>query len=182
MDDAGRERLHQRLLNVAYLMLGDRDAAEDVAQETLLRGIERFHQFRGDGEIFSWACAIAINLCRARRLAQRKSPRAVDPAALDGARLKSPAHGPVSNAILLETHQRAASAVRGLSPILRETFILRFIEDLPFRDIAAITGVSEGAARLRARRAKMSLQSHLTGLLDPEVRRRLEDRSAPSPA
>jgi RNA polymerase sigma-70 factor, ECF subfamily len=177
VDDVDRERLHRRILNVAYLMLGDRDAADDVAQETLLRTIERFYQFRNEGDLFSWGCSIAINLCRARRLAARKSP-----GSLDGSRLRSPSHGPVSNVIILETHERAASAVRGLAPILRETFILRFVEDLPFRDIAAITGVSEGAARLRARRAKLSLQSHLADLLEPEVRRRLEERPTSSRA
>ncbi|HEX7899553.1 MAG TPA: RNA polymerase sigma factor [Planctomycetota bacterium] len=177
MDDAARERLQQRILNVAFLMLGDREAAEDVAQETLLRTVERHAQFRGDGSLFAWACSIAINLCRARRLADRKAPRAVDPARLDG---KSPAHGPVSNAIILETHQRAASAVRGLSPILREAFVLRFIEDLPFQDIAEITGVSEGAARLRARRARLSLQSHLADLLEPAVRGRLDVQPTPA--
>ena len=179
MDDAARERLQQRILNVAFLMLADREAAEDVAQETLLRTVERHAQFRGDGTLFAWACSIAINLCRARRLAARKGPKAVDPAVLDGSRLKSSAHGPVSNAIILETHQRAASAVRGLAPILREAFILRFIEDLPFHDIAEITGVSDGAARLRARRARLSLRAHLAALLEPRVRRRLD---APAPA
>ena len=99
---------------------------------------------------------------------------------LNATRRRSPGHGPVSNVIILETHERAASAVRGLPPILRETFILRFMEDLPFSDIAEITGVSEGAARLRARRARLSLQSHLAGLLEPEVRRRLEPESSPS--
>ena len=174
MDAEARARLEERILKIAFLMLGDREAARDISQETLLRTVERHAQFRGEGSVFAWACAIAINLCRARRLADRKGPKAVDPRALTYGRQRSPGHGPISNVILHESHERAASAVRGLAPILREAFILRFMEDLPFRDVAEITGVSEGAARLRARRARLALQSHLEGLLEPEVRRRLE--------
>lgn len=178
MRDEERDRLYQRLFQVAFLMLNRPEAAEDVAQETILRSLDRAEQYRGEGEFFSWACAIAVNLCRARRIAERRGPKAVDPAALV---IRSAARGPVSNAILLETHQRAAAALRRLAPALRETFILRFIEDLPFKDIAAITGTSSVAVRLRARRARIALRENLASFFEPEVRRRLEsDASVPA--
>ena len=180
MRDDERERLLQRVFQMAYLMLGRREAAEDVAQETILRVLDRGSQFRGEGEFGAWAWAIAVNLCRARRIADRNRPKAVDPAVLSEARVKS--HGPVSNAILLETHERAEAALRRLTPALRETFVLHYIEELSYKDIAAITGVSEFAARLRARRARLALQADLWSFFEPEVRSRLERDASTAPA
>ncbi len=155
------------------MLLGKREAAEEVVQETLLRTLEKASQFRGEGDRYPWACAIAINLCRARKISELRRPKAVDPLVLNESPQKSPARGPISNAILLESHQRAAAALRKLAAPMREAFILHFIEDLPYQDVARITGVSEGAARLRVHRAKQILQAGLASFFEPEVRRRM---------
>lgn len=167
-----RDVLYQRVFNIAYLLTGQREAAEDVAQETVLRTLDHAKEFRGEGDHAAWARAIAINLCRARRVAERKAPKAVDPTVLESAR--GPGRGPISNAILLETQQRAAAALRGLPLQIREAFILHFVEDLPFKEVARLTGATEMAVRLRARRARLALRENLASFFEPEVRRRLE--------
>ncbi len=179
--DVDLERLPERIFRLSFMLTGSREAAEEVAQETLLRALEKASQFRGDGDRFSWACSIAINLCRARRRAEFRRPKAVDPRALNGSAPKSPLRGPISNAILLESYARAAAALRKLAAPMRVAFVLHFIEDLAYQDVARITGVSEGAARLRVHRAKQILQTDLASFFEPEVRRRMA-RGPASPA
>jgi RNA polymerase sigma-70 factor (ECF subfamily) len=167
--------LQQRIFQVAFMILGDRTSSEDVAQETIARVVEHRDSYRGEGDFFAWACAIAVNLCRGKRKAEKRQARFVEHRALERTPLPSPGHGPATSVVLHESHERAAVAVRSLSPLLRDVFILHYIEGLPYADIARILDITAGAARLRARRARESLKSNLAGMLSPEVYRRLEE-------
>ena len=173
--------LQQRLFHVAYLILGDRPSSEDVAQETLARIVQHRESYRGDGDFFAWACAIAVNLCRGKRKSDRKRPTLMDQRHLERADVVSPHHGPATSVVLHETHERAAVAVRALSPLLREVFILHYIEGLPYSSVASIVGTSEGAARLRAKRARESLRTNLASMLAPEVHQAIQAEAAAPP-
>ena len=167
--------LQQRIFQVAFMILGDRTSSEDVAQETIARVVEHRDEYRGEGDFFAWACAIAVNLCRGKRKAEKRQARFIEQRTLERTPLPSPAHGPATSVVLHESHERAAVAVRSLSPLLRDVFILHYIEGLPYADISRILDISAGAARLRARRAREALKANLAGMLSPEVHRRLEE-------
>jgi RNA polymerase sigma-70 factor, ECF subfamily len=179
--DAPLEELRTRLYKIAHMMLGESAAAEDVAQETLARAIEHVGTFRG-GDFFAWVCTIAINLSRARRRAAQRGPVSMDPAALERHRVASAQPGPATRIIRNEAHERAAVAMERLPELLREAFILHYIEDLPYEAISSILGISVGAARLRALRARRALQADFLRFLEPEVRSRLERGPEPPPA
>jgi RNA polymerase sigma-70 factor (ECF subfamily) len=179
--DAPLEELHVRLYKIAHMMLGEASAAEDVAQETIARAIEHVGSFHG-GDFFAWVCTIAINLCRARRRADRRGPVSMDPSSLESRRLPSPQPGPATRILRREAHERAALALDRLPELLREAFVLHFIEDLPYEAIAEILGVSVVAARLRAMRARKALQAEFLPFLEPEVRSRLGCPPEPPPA
>jgi RNA polymerase sigma-70 factor (ECF subfamily) len=176
-DTAVRQRdleltqLQQRLFQLAYMILADRAASEDVAQESVARVMQHRESWRGEGDFFAWACAIAVNLCRGKRKADRKRATLLDQRRLERADVASPTHGPATSVVLHESHQRAAVAVRALSPLLREVFILHYIEGLPYASVSEILGISSGAARLRAKRARESLRESLSSMLAPDVHR-----------
>lgn len=172
--DSELTSLQQRIFQVAYMILGDRTSSEDVAQETISRVMQHRDEYRGEGDFFAWACAIAVNLCRGKRKAEKRQARFLEQKVLEQAELRSTAHGPATSVVLHESHERAAVAVRSLSPLLRDVFILHYIEGMPYADIARILDISAGAARLRARRAREALKANLAGMLSPEVHRRLE--------
>ena len=165
--------LQQRLFQVAYMILADRPASEDVAQEAVARVMQHRDSYRGDGDFFAWACAIAVNLCRVKMKRDRKHATLMDHRHLESADVTSPRHGPATSVVMHESHERAAVAVRSLSPVLREVFILHYLEGLPYSSIATILAITPGAARLRAKRARESLRANLAPMLAPEVRRRL---------
>lgn len=169
--------LQQRLFQVAYMILADRAASEDVAQESIARIMQHRESWRGEGDFFAWACAIAVNLCRGKRKADRRRPTLVDQRRLEHADVASPCHGPATSVVLHESHERAAVAVRALSPLLREVFILHYIEGLPYSSVSDILGITAGAARLRAKRARESLRENLASFLAPEVHRAVREES-----
>jgi len=102
----------------------------------------------------------------------------MDQRVLEQTDLASPRHGPATSVVLHESHERAAVAVRALSPLLREVFILHYLEGLPYSSVAEILGTTAGAARLRAKRARESLRAHLLPMLGPEVTQALQADAA----
>ena len=178
--DGELTELQQRLFQVAFMILADRPASEDVAQEAVARIMQHRDSYRGDGDFFAWACAIAVNLCRGKMKRDRKHATLMDQRHLESTPVASPGHGPLTSMVIHESHERAAVAMRSLSPLLREVFILHYLENLPYSTIAHILGITPGAARLRAKRARESLRANLAPMLAPDVRRRLEaDGSEP---
>jgi RNA polymerase sigma-70 factor (ECF subfamily) len=119
-----------------------------------------------------------VNLCRGKRKADRHRPALMDQRILEQSDLTSPRHGPATSVVLHESHERAAVAVRALSPLLREVFILHYIEGLPYAGVADILGITSGAARLRAKRARESLRAHLLPMLPVEVNQALREEAA----
>lgn len=179
--DAEMLALQQRLFQVAYMILADKNASEDVAQEAIARVVQHRDEYRGEGDFFAWACAIAVNLCRAKRKGDRRAPTLVDQRNLEQGGFASPRHGPATSVVLHESHERASVAVRALSPLLREVFILHYIEGIPYGSIAAILGISEGAARLRAKRARESLRANLSSMLSPDIHKAMKDEDDAPP-
>lgn len=170
--------LQERLFKVAYMILADRAASEDVAQEAVARVVQHRGSYRGEGDFFAWACAIAVNLCRGKRKADRHRPTLMDQRILEQSDLMSPRHGPATSVALHESHERAAVAVKSLSPLLREVFILHYLEGLPYSSVAEILNISAGAARLRAKRARESLRDHLRPMLTAEANQALQADAA----
>jgi len=115
-----------------------RAEADDCFQETFIAALRAYPRVRPDSNLRAWALTIAqrkaIDSHRAR--ARRALPHP-DPAAVDG-RHTDP----------VETRDQALwEAVRGLPARQRSAVTLRFVADLPHRDIARAIGCSEEAAR-----------------------------------
>jgi RNA polymerase sigma-70 factor (ECF subfamily) len=67
-------RTHQRMIHsLTYRMTGSMADAEDLAQETFIRGFEQIHTYQGKAKFSSWLYRIAINACLNWR--QRESRR-----------------------------------------------------------------------------------------------------------
>jgi RNA polymerase sigma-70 factor (ECF subfamily) len=172
--------LLQRMFQVAYMMVGDSSVSEELAQEAIARVVEHRDQFRGEGDWSGWAYSIVVNLCRKRTREKRRQLTVTDPALLERTIPAQPRHGPSTSVILHETYERAAVAVQALSPVLREVFVLHYVEGQSYAEVANIVGISPGAARLRSRRARESLKTSLSSFLSPGIHQALQAESCPS--
>ncbi len=73
------------IFRVAYRMLGDRAEAEDITQETFLRAWKALPDWQPRAKFSTWACTVALNLCRDRLrkkkpLLMERLPESVDSA------------------------------------------------------------------------------------------------------
>jgi RNA polymerase sigma-70 factor (ECF subfamily) len=160
-------RLHwPRVFRFALAALRDRDAAETVAQDCFVRAHRARSTFRGDSSVQTWLMRIAVNLvrdaARNRRLQFWKHLRdtSLAPDAVSDW-LPDPEASPESKALLKEHIQIAWTAAAALSAKQRIVFLLRFVEDMDLLEIAAATGMSEGAVKVHLFRAVHSVRKKI---------------------
>jgi RNA polymerase sigma-70 factor (ECF subfamily) len=133
-------------------MTGNRHDADEMTQETFLRALTRWNSFTIGTNVRAWLLRIASNLVldEARRRKRRPAVPASD-------ELPGRSDEPGTS---LETREQAAlvrAALEGLSETTRLVFHLRVTEELSFREIGAMAGVSEEAARWHMHQARTKL-------------------------
>ena len=160
-------RHEQRVFRLLLRMMGSREEAEDVAQETFLSLHRNGHRFRAEARFSTFVYRVAANaaLNRRRTLGRtrdRISKLQVRHAAGDD--LPQAPRDPEDAAVGAETSARVQEALDRLSPSLRFPVVLYDIEGLPYGEIARILGVAEGTVKSRIHRARQALRSELRGL------------------
>ena len=136
------------LLRVAVLLCGgDRAAAEDLVQQTLVRVARRW----GDGASQAPEAYARVVLVNLSRDAARRAGRRVVEVAWDGAELASPLHADHADAVAVRDEVIAALGL--LHEHQREVLVLRFYADLSVADTAAAIGASEGTVKSTTSRA-----------------------------
>jgi RNA polymerase sigma-70 factor (ECF subfamily) len=137
--------------------LGEREAAEEVVQDTFVRAFSSLDSFRGESSLRTWLFTIARRLVVDRRRAAR---RRRDVHTLDEADAASEFTA-LDGLIADEAEQRVREAVERLSPTQREVFLLRVNEGMAYRDIAEVVGTTEGAARVHYHNALRTVKESL---------------------
>ncbi len=129
-------RRHQAsIYNVCYRMLGERSAAEDLAQEACIRAFERLDRFDASRPFGPWIRRVAANLCL-NHLEQRAPPsQALDDETPDGA-----AQDPAAAMEQAETAASLRAALLALPPRYRAAVELRHFQGLSYAEMAATMG------------------------------------------
>jgi RNA polymerase sigma-70 factor (ECF subfamily) len=133
--------------------------AQDVAQEAMLRALRYFHAFRGE-EARPWLLRIVRNTwhdVRTRRGADQPL-EVVENQAAEGP-------DPEQSALAGDRRRHVAAALAALPPDLREILVLREIEDLSYKEIAAVLDLPIGTVMSRLARGRERLAADLRGRL-----------------
>ncbi len=156
--------------NLARWLTGDAQDADDVVQDACLRAFRLFGGFRG-GDGRPWLLAIVRNTwfseCTRRRQA-RTQPWQDDADQLPADDLAAYGADPAVLLARADDARRMQAALARLSVAYREVLVLRELEDLPYRDIAAIIDVPVGTVMSRLARARQQLARLLTEGDTPE--------------
>ncbi len=157
------------LFNFAVRQLRIQPLAEDVVQETFVRVVQNAADFKHEARFTTWVYTITRNLCidQLRKRALRKHP-SLDQASGEegdgptlGEQTADPRASVEREATGTELKERIARAVDTLPDEQREVFLMREVANLPFKEIADITGVSENTVKSRMRYALERLQEAL---------------------
>ncbi len=159
-DDAAYGRLVQAfegpVYNLCYRMLGDGQEAEDAAQETFLRAYRHFDRYDPNRKFINWLLSIASNHCvdrlRKRRLTwvPLESLKLWDPP-------RSDAGTPEPSLTQQEMEADVSELLEKLGAKDRAAIVLRYWNDLSYREIAQTLGLTESAVKSRLHRARQNL-------------------------
>lgn len=163
-----------RIFGLVYRMLGNRQEAEDVAQEVFISVYRAIGNYRGEGKLYTWLYRIASNTTknRLKYLKGRNFFRASDidetPAAHVAGRDGGPVHslqaqvpGPEATVQGNRLEQAIQIELGNLEPEHRLLIVLRDIQGLTYQDIINITGLAEGTVKSRLHRARVALKKRL---------------------
>jgi len=158
-----------RVFRFVLSSIRDRDAAETLTQDCFMKAYRARDRFRGDSSVITWLMRIAVNLVRDygrnRRLQfwkwVRTSP--VDTATI-GDWIPDRGVSPEARAVLGNQIDAVWKATTNLSDRQRTVFVLRFVDDMDLLEIAAATGLTEGAVKVHLFRALQSIRKRIGSL------------------
>lgn len=166
------------LYRCAYRLLGNKPDAEDAVQDALLAAFQHLNQFRGEAQLSTWLTAIVINCAR---MQVRKRSRYTH-VSLDS-RIREDQEYPLSDTLVDhrpnqdECHKAWANArliesAARLSPTLRRTFHLRYVDHLSVCETARVLGVPIGTVKAQTARARAKVLKSIRGVLHTGSRSR----------
>lgn len=166
---------YQRVYNVIYRLIEDREEAADLTQDTFVNACRAYGNFRHESQVYTWLYRIAVNLTK-NRLEKRGRQKIAEGVSLD-APLESqdeplflqfeddssaPEHIVQNNelkSILIEQVSR-------LKPDHKEVIVLRDYQGLSYEEIAEVLGCSLQAVKSRLFRARSVLRERLAAYLE----------------
>ena len=152
-------------MNLARWLLRNREDAEDVVQEAMLRAYRFFEQFRG-GDARAWLLQIVRNSCYT--WIQKRRPAELV-AEFDEQLHPSPGPDPEKIAVQASDKELLTCALETLPPRAREVLVLRELEGCSYKEIAEITGVPMGTVMSTLSRARERLQRAVSGAAAKEA-------------
>lgn len=164
-----------RLVRLCAYLSGDREVAEDLAQETLLEAWRHAYKLREPSGYMAWLSAIARNVClrharrHGRELAHTALPTAEEVDALPDVEQQA---ADFDLEIELERDELARLLDRALALLptdTRQVLIARYVQETPVTEVAEQMGLSEGAVTMRLQRGKLALRRVLTNDLQQEA-------------
>jgi len=138
----------------AFHMLGNREDAQEALQDSFVRAYRALGSCREPERFGAWLFRIVVNRCRTVRRRILRHRR------FDGDLTEDvPSKGARPDAF--EWRDEIARALERLRPHYREAFLLRYVEELDYGEMARLTGVKEPALRMRVKRAGDQLRDLL---------------------
>jgi RNA polymerase sigma-70 factor (ECF subfamily) len=155
-------RYQKRIYFVAYRMVKNHDAADDVAQETFINAYSAIKSFKLGHSLYTWLYRICMNLS----INYLKRQKFVIPESHfdeESKPLEKAAAGSDPGELLesKELESRIEKAVDSLPPKYKAVLVLRIYEDLSYQEIAQTLKISIGTVMSRLFRARERMQEML---------------------
>jgi len=155
------DRYHARLLNFIHRMIGDRERAEDLVQETFVRVYRHLHRYDQNRKFSTWAYTIAGNLAKNELRNRSRNPLVLfqtikknwdaDHRPLEW---EDNRYRPDDLYRKRDLKDKVDRAVSELPEHHRVVFVLRELEGKTYEEISDITGVNLGTVKSRLNRAR----------------------------
>lgn len=158
-------RHQQRVYSLCLRVLGDADAAADVAQDTFVTVLRKLDGFRGDAAFTTWLHRVTVNACYDELRRKKRRPM-LHVVADDG-----PQHEPgppiLDHADEVAGTRDAAAALASIPEEFRMALVLADVQDMAYDRIAQVLDVPVGTVKSRVHRGRLALAAAMG--IDPAV-------------
>ena len=179
-DDAAFDGLIEmysaKLYKVAYALLGSRQDAEEVVQDTFLRAYRALQAFRGESSLETWLHRITLNLARNKYQWNHRRGSSLnvslsagdDPGGESGTENEQDVPDRrMEPDLVLEQNEIGTNIMKALNSLpdnLRETMLLRHVNDMPYEQIAQKLDCKVGTVKSRLSRGREMLRDYLAAV------------------
>jgi RNA polymerase sigma-70 factor (ECF subfamily) len=163
---------HARLSHYSFLMCGQREDAEEVAQETLIKVFESIDELRDPGRLKAWVFRIAKNECLMKRRKSAFAPKTE--LSLDELRPRADGEGHMAGIeiadwdslpdnLLLDSELQSAlmTSIQQLPETYRSVVLLRDVEGLSTNETAEVLELTPDTVKTRLHRGRLALRQYM---------------------
>jgi RNA polymerase sigma-70 factor (ECF subfamily) len=161
------QRYHRRIYNICYRFTGSGTDADDLTQEVFIKMYRTLNRYDVErGAFMTWVTTVTRNLLvdHFRKTRQERVTDSLDTPQSEqddamplGDRIPDKGPSPDTRVQSREAREAVHLALQKLSPELRETVILRDLQDMDYREIATVLRVPEGTVKSRINRGRAEL-------------------------
>jgi RNA polymerase sigma-70 factor (ECF subfamily) len=159
------DRYSSCVAGTLYYLVGDRDDAEDLAQEVFIRAYRGLDGFQGAASFRTWLYRIVHNVGASHFAYRRAKKRTAHVMSLEAAELSDAVPGggcePAQRVMNGELKAAIETAIQELPADMREFVVLRDVEERPYEEISEIAGAPLGTVKSRIHRARLLLREKL---------------------
>jgi len=164
------KRYEKKIYNLAYRIMGNKEDASDVLQETFLQAFKKLAGFKGEAKFSTWVYRIAVNICLMRKRKRKK----MEIVSLDVPILTKKedeikrelrddwSESPLATLENKEVKKTLSEAIDLLPEEYRTVFLLRGLNGMSNEEVAEVLKISLPAVKSRLHRARLFLRDRLS--------------------
>ncbi len=164
------KRYEKKTYNLAYRIMGNKEDASDVLQETFLQAFKKLASFKGKAKFSTWLYRIAVNICLMRKRKRKK----MEIVSLDVPILTKKedeikrelrddwSESPLATLENKEVKKTLSEAIDLLPEEYRTVFLLRGLNGMSNEEVAEVLKISLPAVKSRLHRARLFLRDRLS--------------------
>jgi len=160
------KKYQKKIYFLAYRMVRNHDAADDVAQETFINAYSSIKSFKLGYSFYTWLYRICMNLSinylKRQKFVISESQFEEEVSPLEK---ETESEDPLSLLVQKEQERKIEQAIDSLPPKYKTVFVLRVYEDLSYEEIAQALNISLGTVMSRLFRARERLQELLKDMV-----------------
>ncbi|HHR86112.1 MAG TPA: sigma-70 family RNA polymerase sigma factor [Candidatus Acetothermia bacterium] len=148
-------RYKEAVFGLCLGFLRNRADAEDLTHDAFIRAYTNLHRYKLEKKFSTWLFTVASNLCRNRLRYRRYHPVIAPPDHVNGG--NDPAHIVASE----DRSNAVRQAIDRLPSSYRAPLVLRYYNELSYKEIAEILSLPEGTIKTRIHRGKLLLKKDM---------------------
>jgi RNA polymerase sigma-70 factor, ECF subfamily len=155
-------RWSARITAICHSRVRRADVADDLAQETLLRGFRALKTLSDPAKVGTWLMGIAVRAALDWLKAKERTTVNFSTLGPDYPLDRALAEPPEEEVFLADERRRMLSEIEALPEAFRQVVMLYYYDDLTYRDLAALLGVSTATINARLTKAREMLRERMS--------------------